>query len=354
MPFKTYSLGLDGQLRRGLSEEEVREAFQSKKGLLWVDISQTTEEDSAFLQRTFNFHHLALEDCLSPRLHPPKIDDFDDYLFIIVHGVNYMAESDIVETTELAIFLGPHFVVSNHNLPLYSVESVRRLVESSGRPMQRGADFLVYALVDALVDNVLPTVDKMSEVADGIEEEVIRHPQQSSLESIMKLKRSALHIHRIMAPQRETMNRLSRGEFPLIKAEAQVFYRDIYDHVLRIEYLTQDLRERADSTLTTYLASVANRQNEVMKTLSVVATIVLPLSLLAGIYGMNFENMPELGTSWAYFSVLGFMGVVILGGIGWFWARQWITWGRRQAKRIRLFAVEPEKIIGHLPHLAKR
>jgi magnesium transporter len=354
MPFEAYYSSPDGQLRHGLSEEEVRAAFASKQGLLWVDICETTEEDGVFLQRTFGFHHLAVEDCASMRLHPPKIDDFGDYLFIIVHGVNHMAESDIVETSELAVFLGRHFVVSNHNSPLYSVDSVRQMVEDGGRPMMRGSDFLAHALIDALVDNVLPTIDRMSEVAEDIEEEVIHRPQRSSLDSVMKLKRSAVRIHRVMAPQRETMNRLSRGEFPIIKAEAQIFYRDIYDHVVRIEDMNQSLVDRADSALATYLSSVANRQNEVMKVLSIVATIILPLSLLAGIYGMNFENMPELTTSWGYFVVLGFMGAVIIGGLSWFWARQWITWGRRQAKRVRPFAVEPERIVGHLAHLARR
>lgn len=353
MPFTAYYLTSEGSLQRGLSEEQIRAAFQSKRGLLWVDTHQTTEDDGEFLAHNFGFHRLAIEDCTSKLIHPPKIDDFGDHLFLVVHGINHMAESDIVETTELAMFLGPNFVVSNHNAPLYSVDSVAKLVEEDGRPLRRGADFLAYILIDALIDNVLPTIDKMSDVADEIEEEVIRNPRQPTLEAILKLKRSVLRLHRVMAPQREVLNRLSRREFPIIKEEAQIFYRDVYDHIVRIEDLGQSLRDRADNALSTHLSSVANRQNETMKVLSMVATIFLPLALLAGIYGMNFENMPELDVRWAYFAVLGFMGAVIAAVVSWFWARRWITWGRRQVARVQPFAVDPEKLIGYIGHVAK-
>lgn len=354
MPIKTYYLRPDGTIQRDLSEEQTKAAFESCEGLLWVDIVETTEEDGNFLQRTFKFHHLAIEDCVSPLIHPPKIDDFGDYLFIVVHGINHVTESDIVETAELAIFLGPHFVVSNHNLQLYSVESVRRLVEDDGRPMKRGADFLAYALIDTLVDNVLPTIDKMGDIAEEIEEETIRSPQQATLEAILKLKRSTLRIHRVMAPQREVLNRLSRREFQIIRDEAQIFYRDIYDHIVRIEDLNQGLRDRADNALATHLSSVANRQNETMRVLSIVATIFLPLTLLAGIYGMNFEYMPELKWQWGYFTVLGFMGIVI-GIVMWrFWAGQWFSWGRKQVVRVKPFVVEPEKLIGYIGHVTRR
>jgi len=354
MPFKAYYLSPEGILRKGLNEEESQAAFKSKQGLLWVDITETTEEDGSFLERSFNFHHLAVEDCVSPKIHPPKIDDFGDYLFIITHGINYAVESEIVETAELAIFLGSHFVVSNHKFPLYSVESIRRTVEDDGRPMKRGVDFLTHALVDALVDNVLPTIDKMSEEAEEVEEETIRSPQQAILGAILKLKRSTLRIHRVMAPQREVLNRLSRREFPLISEAALIFYRDIYDHIVRIEDLNQTLRDRADNALATYLSSVANRQNETMRILSMVATIFMPLTLVAGIYGMNFENMPELKLAWAYFAVLGFIGTVIAGALWWFWARRWISWGPRQMARVRPFAVEREKLKGYFGHEAKR
>jgi magnesium transporter len=353
MSCKAYYLSPKRELQLDLEEEQIKAAFKSGEGLLWVDITETCDEDGEFLKRNFNFHHLAVEDCVSPSIHPPKIDDFGDYLFIIVHGINHLAESEIVETAELAIFLGPHFVVSNHNFHLYSIEAVKRLVEDDGRPLRRGADFLTHAIVDTLIDNVMPTIDKMSDVAEEIEEEVIHSPQQATLEAIMKLKRSTLRIHRVTTPQREVLNRLSRGEFPIIREEAQIFYRDIYDHLVRVAELNQAIRDRADNALATYLSSLANRQNETMRVLAIVATIFMPLTLLAGIYGMNFENMPELKWEWGYFAVLGFRGIVIASVVWWFWVSRWITLGRQQIKRVRPFAVEPEKLVGYFSRLTK-
>jgi magnesium transporter len=354
MSYNAYYLSPEGTLGKELSEKEIKTAFESKQGLLWVDVAETTEEDGSFLERVFNFHHLAVEDCVSTQIHPPKIDDFGDYIFLVVHGINHVTDSDIVETTELAIFIGSHFVVSNHTSPLFSIEHIRRMVEDDCRPMKRGADFLAHALIDTLVDNVLPTIDKMGDVADEIDEEVIRNPQQPTLEDIMKLKRSILKIHRVMAPQREVLNQLSRRESTIIRDEVRIFYRDIYDHIVRIEDLNQTLHDRADNALATYLSSVANRQNEVMKVLSMVATIFLPLALLAGVFGMNFEYMPELGVKWAYFAVVGFMAVAIVVAVWWFWARRWLGRDRRHIARLRPFVVERERLKGYLGHRPKK
>lgn len=353
MSFAAYYLTAEGEVRSNLSPEDTKGALESRQGLLWVDVAETTEEDGKFLEQIFNFHPLTVEDCVSTNIHPPKVDDFGEYLFIVVHGVNHVAESEVVETAELAVFLGENFVVSNHNFPLYSVEAVRHLVEDNGRPMRKGAAFLAHALIDALIDNVMPTIDKMTELAEDIEEEVVRNPQQSTLEATLKLKRSATHLHRVMAPQREVLNRMSRGDFRVIGEEAKIFYRDIYDHIVRIEDLNQTVRDMADNALATYLSSVANRQNEVMKVLSIVAAVFLPLTLVVGIYGMNFENMPELRYPWGYFAVLGFIGCVIILVVLQFWLRGWINWGRRPIIRIKPFLVEKEKLRGYIGYITR-
>ncbi len=353
MPFQGYYLSPEGELRLNISQDEVKTAFASGEGLLWVDFFETTAEDGAFMEQALKFHHLAVEDCVSPLIHPPKMDDFGEYIFIIVHGINHAVETELVETAELALFLSTNFVVTNHNFHLYSTQSIKQLVEDDGRPMKRGADFLAHALIDALVDNVLPTIDKMSDVAEEIEEEVVNNPHQGTLESILKLKRSTLRVHRVMAPQRDVLNRLSRGECRQIRDETQIFYRDIFDHIVRIEDLNQTIRDRAANALSTYLSSVANRQNDVMKLLSTVATIFLPLSLLAGIYGMNFEYMPELSWRWGYFAVLSVMGAAVISLVWWFWARQWISLGRRRITRLKIFTVEPNKLVHFISHRPK-
>ena len=348
MSIKAYYLAPDGNLQRDLSEDEIIKAYESKQGLLWVDVSETTEDEGKFLEQSLHFHHLAVEDCVSTQIHPPKIDDFGEYVFIIVHGINHVVESDIVETAKLAFFLDENFVVSTHDFPLYSVKAVQQMVEGDSRLMKRGADFLAHAIIDALVDNVMPTIDRMSDVAEEIEEEVIRRPQQNVLDGILKLKRSSLRVHRIMAPQREVLNRLSRGEFPVVKKEAEIFYRDVYDHIVRIEDLNQTILDRADNALATYLSSVANRQNETMRVLSIVAVIFMPLTLLAGIYGMNFEYMPELQWRWGYFMVLGIILLAVSVIIWRFWASGWFTWGKRHMAWTKPFMVNGSKIRGYI------
>jgi len=338
----------EGELKTDLNKEDVIAAYCSGKGLLWVDFLNPGEEDKKFIEEEFNFHNLAVEDFLSPLIHTPKVDEFEDYIFLIVHGINYMTESDVVTTTELCIFLGPNFVVSGHNDFMFSVEAVKGHVETDKRPIKKGADLLAHALIDNLIDNVLPTIDRMTEVSGDIEEEVIQNPQRSTLEAIMKLKRSTLHIHRVMVPQRDVLSRLSRGDYAIIKKGTQIFYRDIYDHLVRIIDLNQTNRDITDNMLATYLSSIANRQNEMMKVLAIVAAVFLPLSLLAGIYGMNFENMPELKWQWGYFAVLGTMASVIIGLIWKFWASNWITIGRRRARRIISFTANREIIKGYI------
>ena len=355
MSVRSYYLDELGAVQTGLSATQLADALRSGKGLLWVDICETDETDAALLADVFQFHRLAIEDCVETQIHPPKIDDYDNYLFIIVHGINYTAGiSEVVETAELALFIGANYVVSNHNYPLYSVDEARHQVEANDKPLRRGSDFLAYLLIDALVDNVLPTIDLMSDIAEDVEEQALATTHPATLQSIQRLKRSVRDVHRAMVPQREMLNRISRGEFPLIRQQTLVFFRDIYDHLVRIEDLNMNIRESADNAITSYLSAVANRQNETMKVLAVVGAIFMPLTLLAGIYGMNFQYMPELQWRHSYFVVIGFMLSVIIGALAVFWRRGWFKPRTFPAHILRPFVVSSEKLRGHLVHTGKR
>lgn len=284
------------------------------------DLEDTTSEDAQFLTDVFHFHPLAVADCVSKNIHPPKIDPFEDHLFIIVHGINYHIESDVVETTELV--LGKNYVVTSHDVPMKSVASTEERLHVNGRPLRRGADILAHDIIDALVDNIMPTIDELGQKCTDIESEVVEHPRKETLSSIMQLKRSILTLNRVMSPQRELVNSLARGDYPLLSKRAHIYYHNIYDHLARIEMLTQGLRDLADSVLATHLFSVSNRMNEVMKVLSIVAAIFLPLTLLAGIYGMN--NMPELQWQYGYFVVWGVMVLVAFSLVAFFKKRKWL------------------------------
>ena len=306
----TFYLTADGRLLEQLDADQIRSFLATGEGLLWVDVQDMSGDDAELLSSVFRFHPLAVADCISKNIHPPKIDDFEDYLFVIVHGINYHIDSEVVETTELALFLGKNYVVTTHDVPMRSVSSVLGKVGKDGRPMRRGADFLAHDIIDAMVDNFTPTLEEMDEKSVGIEVEALDEPKRQTLASIMQLKRSVLALTRVILPQREIVNSLSRGEYALISERAQIYYRNVYDHLMRIEMLTRDLRDMADSALNTYLSSVSNRMNEVMKMLALIATIFIPLTFIAGIYGMNFANMPELEWRYGYFAILVLMAVI--------------------------------------------
>jgi len=320
----SFYLAPDGKLLEQLSIEQIKNFLATGDGLLWVDMEDVTGEDAELLSNVFCFHTLAVEDCVSKNIHPPKIDDFEDYLFIIIHGINYHSESDVVETTELALFLGKNYVVTSHDVPMRSVSSMLDRVRKDGPPMRRGTDFLAHDIIDALVDNIMPTIDGMDEKSDQLEAEALHEPKRETLMSIMQLKRSILALTRVILPQREIMNGLSRGDYPFISERAQIYYRNIYDHLVRIEMLTLGLRDMAESVLSTYLSSVSNRMNEVMKVLTLIATIFIPLTFVAGIYGMNFANMPELGWKYGYFIILIVMAVIGVSLAVYFKRRNWL------------------------------
>jgi magnesium transporter len=319
-----FYLAPDGKFLDQLNMEQIKNFLATGKGLLWVDMEDVTDEDAELLSNVFDFHPLAVEDCISKNIHPPKIDDFEDYLFIIVHGINYHIESEVEETTELALFLGKNYVVTSHDVPMMSVSSMLDRIQRDGRLMRRGADFLAHDLIDALVDNIMPTIEEMDEKNDQLEAEALHEPKRETLMSIMELKRSILALTRVILPQREIVNRLSRGEYALISERAQIYYRNIYDHLVRIEMLTLGLRDMTESVLSTYLSSVSNRMNEVMKVLTLIATIFIPLTFVAGIYGMNFANMPELGWKYGYFIILIVMAVIGVSLAVYFRRRRWL------------------------------
>jgi len=315
----------DGSVGRDLSTEEMAKAIERSGGLLWVDLEGAdAAEARPILDGVFHFHHLAVDDCLNPHIDTPKIDDYGQYLFVISQGIRFHARSERLETTELDLFLGPNYVVSFHSHRLAAVDDVRRRATENGPLASRGADFLTHALLDALVDQFQPVVAEMDQAVDALEEAVLTNPQQRLLHDMLLLKRNSQRLRRTLLPQRDAVNRFARGEFPrLVSEETHMYFRDIYDHVVRVEDMVESLRDLTESVLGTYLSAINNRMNEVMKVLSIVATIILPLTLISGIYGTNFENLPELGWQWGYFGMLGAMAIIALGLVAFFRWRRW-------------------------------
>jgi magnesium transporter len=314
----------DGSVARDVSFDVMREALASAEGLLWVDLEEATPEEGTLLKDVFRFHQLAIDDCYNGRVDPAKIDDYGDHIFIVAQAIRYVARTEQLRTTEVDLFIGKNYVVSFHEFALPFVDDLRRRCENDGPELTRGPDMMAHALLDRLVDEYLPAVEELDKTLDDLEESALSQPQSDFLSQILLLKRNVQGLRRTIIPQRDVINRIVRGEFPhVIREESLVYFRDIYDHVVRVEQLVESVRDLADGVLSTYLSSVNNRMNEVMKTFAVITGVFLPLTLIASIYGMNFENMPELEWEYGYFIILAVMASVGIGLAVFFRLRKW-------------------------------
>lgn len=281
--------------------------------VVWIDVSGQAEEDQAFVKDALSLHPLVVEDMFGERAYP-KVEDFGDYLYIVVHGIDPRADTPHdLETVELDVIVGARFVLTHHCDELRSIASMDADVRRNSRLLQRGAAFVAHALLDRLTDLYLPVVDRFDDAVDRLEDRVISNPTPDCLEDILALKRSLQKLRRVATHQKEILHRLSRGEFELIPENALPFYRDIYDHFVRVADLAESYRDLVSATFDAYLSIQSQRLNEVMKMLTMISTIMLPLTFIAGVYGMNFEFMPELRWRYGYPFALGLMAVVGVG-----------------------------------------
>ena len=296
--------------------------LEAKRDLIWVDLENATEEESSVLSKYFNFHPLAIEDCVTETL-LPKIDDFGDYIFLVLHGSRVSEERGFT-TAEINFFLGPHYLVSYHDQPSRSVNRTKERLLKNAPSMTKGVDFLLHEILDGMVDNYFPVLDQFDDAVDGIEEEVFSHPDQETLNKIFTLKKEVMHLRRVTGPQREILNRLSRDNFSVISPKAAIYYRDVYDHLVRISDLSESYRDLITGALEAYLSVVSNRLNEIMKILTIFTATFMPLTLITGIYGMNFESIPGLRSEDAFWGVLGGMAIIIAAMFLFFRKKKWL------------------------------
>jgi magnesium transporter len=301
-------------------------ALADQASLVWVDLTITAPEHAWPLTDVFHFHPLTIEDCVSPRVDPAKVDDYGEYLFIVVQALTEYVDGQQLEGHEVDFYLGPNYVVSARQIPAPAITAFRtKLLREPHFPANESA-WLLHGLLDALVDEYLPIVDAVDEAIDEVEAQVIANARPQLLKQIMLVKRNSLRLRRATVPQREIMSRLARGEFALVTPATSIYFRDIYDHLVRIEYLVEALRDLADGALQTYLSAVSNRLNEVMKVLTAAATIFLPLTVITGVYGMNFERnvVPGFSSEWGFALVVGLMLLNSLAMLVYFRYRRWI------------------------------
>ncbi|MEA2659418.1 MAG: magnesium transporter, partial [Candidatus Binatota bacterium] len=242
----------------------------------------------------------------------PKIESFDDYVYIANHPLMHSKQWQI-EPSELDLLLGRHWIVSVHYGPLPGLIEDSHIHERLANALDRGTDFLLYTLVDLIVDSYFPILDEIEDEIDSLEDRLLARAQPADMNRLLAFKRSLVHVRRAVGPQREVLNQLTRHEFPFIRPENLVYFRDVYDHLLRISEELDSLRDILSSALEVHLASTSNQLNMTMKRLTAWGTIFVVITAIAGIYGMNFKFMPELEWRYGYFAVMSFMVLISLG-----------------------------------------
>ncbi len=317
------------QVRRNVPTNELAELLERDDAVVWVDVdvrnSEELKEAEVVYKEIFKFHHLTIEDCSEAR-NQPKVEEFPDYLFFIVHGVMPQTKTSNFLTKELDGYLGKNFVVTNRNEEFRSIEAVKRQIEQNPRPFKKGAAFLLHQILDKIVDFYMPIVDDFDAAITELEDRVYETDTggHEILEEIMDLRRSVARLKRISTRQLEVLYRISHGEFPQIPEDILPFYRDVHDHLLRITDLAESYRDLVSGLFEIHFRVTANKTHDVMKFLALISATMLPLTLLAGIYGMNFEFMPELKWRWGYVVAWSVMLVMATVMIFYFKRKKWL------------------------------
>lgn len=306
------------------SIEKLKELQQKKDAVFWLDMENMGRKESEeILTGIFKFHPLAVEDCINIS-HHPKMDDYCDYLFIIVHGISKGTKNSDFHSDEINIFVGKNYIVTFHDKKFAFIDETFSKVEKNPLLIKDGPATILYNLMSYLVETYTPVIESLDKFIDNIENEIFKNPTNATLNKIFQLKRKIMRLKRISTYQREVFLELSHTNSPLIDKSMLMYFRDVYDHLLRLSDLADSYRDTATSAIDIYLSAVSNRLNSVMKVLTIIATIMMPLTFIAGIYGMNFEYMPELKMRYGYYCVLGFMGVLTLFMLYIFKKKDWL------------------------------
>lgn len=298
--------------------------FRDSESVTWINVDGLHEPVVVeALGRHFGLHPLVLEDILSVGQRP-KLEEYEGYIFVEVNMLQ-MGEGFLVQDEQLSLVLGPGWILTFQERPGDVLDTVReRLRTSKGRIRERGADYLAYALIDAVVDSYFGVLERVGDQAERLEEEALGRPSPRTMHRIHEVRREVIVIRKSVWPVRDVLAGFLRHESPLVHDGTRVFLRDVYDHAIQAIDTVESLRDVAGSLMDLHLSTLGNRTNEVMKVLTIMATIFIPLTFIAGVYGMNFEFMPELEVWWAYPAVLGFMLGVALAMLMYFRRRGWI------------------------------
>jgi len=299
--------------------------YRDTKSVTWINIDGIHNVNIIEkIGKHFNIHPLILEDIMNTNQRP-KVEDLEDFLFVILrmHADNSIAAD--FNTEQVSILITENCVISFQEKEGDLFDPLRERIRSGkGRIRSMGTDYLAYTLIDTVVDNFFLVLEQMGELTENLENEVIEDPVPEVLQRLHALKRNLLFLRKSIWPLREEITKLQRTESSLITPSTNMYLRDVYDHTIQIIDMVETMRDIITGLLDMYLSNVSNKMNEVMKVLTIIATIFIPLTFIAGIYGMNFVYMPELQLRWGYFAVLAIMGATVIGMVWFFWKKKWL------------------------------
>lgn len=289
---------------------DISELRLEPQNVIWADVSDPTSKDFEDLAEEFGFHHLSIEDCRNEHQRP-KVEEFTGYYFLVLYEAQLAGPNDRLELRELNIFLGKNYLVTVHSRPIRAIETAGRLWTEWVDRSDQGAGVVAYLLIDAIVDDYLPLLDIVSEHMDNLEDSIFGEWRAEVIEEIFGIKKKLLYLRRAITPLRDVFNTLLRREQPIFPRETHVYFQDVYDHLIRVADTIDTLRDMLSSTMDAYLSVSGNRMNKIMKRLTSIATILMSVTLVAGIYGMNFDLIPEL--KWRYGYVYALLSMVGIG-----------------------------------------
>ncbi|HXH06985.1 MAG TPA: magnesium transporter CorA family protein [Vicinamibacterales bacterium] len=313
--------------RDGRTEQagRVEPAWLDPRGgaVIWVDLAAPTPDEGRLLAEVFHFHELAVEDALA-EIHHPKIESYDGYLYVILHGIDFQAARHRFATRDVDFFLGPTYLVTVSDGQSRSIARVRELAARNAWVLAEGPAALMHRIVDAMVDNYRPEVDRLAERIDRVEREIVERPRAELMRTVLALKRDIASLRHVTLPQRDVVARLARREFPMIGEQVTYRFRDVYDHLVRLADEGLLMQDQITGLLETHLASTSNQLNAVMKVLTVIATALMLPSVLAGLWGMNVV-LPAFpgGPAGQFWWVLGLIAASVGAMLAVFRVKRW-------------------------------
>ncbi|MEN3333405.1 MAG: magnesium transporter [Blastocatellia bacterium] len=291
-------------------------------GLLWLDLDDPMSQALDDLAAHYGFHELAVEDCRNKQ-QLAKVDYYDGYSFYIINSTHYSQKPCEVRLREIDAFLGPDYIVTVHDGESLSINEIERRLTQNQTRYDR-PDEVLHAVIDIVVDRFLPTLESIGDTIDLVEDELLTHPDIKLLEMIFDLKRGLLQFRRAVSAQRELLNVIVRDDTPLLQKDMRIYFRDVYDHAVRAMDLVETYRDLLSGALDIYLTQMANRTNDIVKGLTILATIMLPLTLVTGYFGMNFEYMPLLkNPNGIWYTTAGLVAITVVM-LGYFKLKKWL------------------------------